>query len=68
MTGPKPLPKRALHLVQSRASSFKCEYPLICAVLYVQYEQFCDNKELCLENVSNLLDYTFQLIILYIMD
>ena len=29
MTGPKPLPKRALHIVRSRASSFKLEYPLI---------------------------------------
>jgi hypothetical protein len=28
-TGPKPLPKRALHIVRSRASSFKCEYPLL---------------------------------------
>ena len=28
-TGPKPLPKRALHLVRSRASSFKWEYPLL---------------------------------------
>ena len=28
-TGPKPLPKRALHTVRPRASSFKCEYPLI---------------------------------------
>jgi hypothetical protein len=27
-TGPKPLPKRALHIVRSRASSFGCEYPL----------------------------------------
>jgi len=27
-TGPKPLPKRALHIVRSRASSFKSEYPL----------------------------------------
>jgi hypothetical protein len=26
-TGPKPLPKRAVHIVQSRASSFRCEYP-----------------------------------------
>jgi hypothetical protein len=26
-TGPKPLPKRALHMVQSKASSFKWEYP-----------------------------------------
>jgi len=26
MTGPKPLPKRALHIVRSRASSFKWEY------------------------------------------
>jgi hypothetical protein len=24
-TGPKPLPKRALHIVRSRASSFRCE-------------------------------------------
>jgi len=30
MTGPKPLPKRAVHIVRSRASSFKWEYPLLC--------------------------------------
>jgi hypothetical protein len=28
-TGPKPLPKRALRIVRSRASSFKREYPLL---------------------------------------
>jgi hypothetical protein len=28
-TGPKPLPKRALHIVRSRAFSFKWEYPVI---------------------------------------
>ena len=28
-TGPKPLPKRAVHTVRSRASSFKWEYPLL---------------------------------------
>jgi hypothetical protein len=28
-TGPKPLPKWALHIVRSRASSFKWEYPLL---------------------------------------
>ena len=28
-TGPKPLPKRALHIVRCRASSFKWEYPLL---------------------------------------
>ena len=28
-TGPKPLPKRAVHIVRSRASSFKWEYPLL---------------------------------------
>jgi hypothetical protein len=28
-TGPKPLPKRDLHIVLSRASSFKWEYPLL---------------------------------------
>jgi len=28
-TGPQPLPKRALHIVRSRASSFKWEYPLL---------------------------------------
>jgi len=28
-TGPKPLPKRALHIVRSRDSSFKWEYPLL---------------------------------------
>jgi len=27
--GPKPLPKRALHIVRSRASSFKLENPLL---------------------------------------
>jgi hypothetical protein len=29
MTGPTPLPKRFLHIVRSRASSFKWEYPLL---------------------------------------
>ena len=28
-TGPKPLPKWGLHIVRSRASSFKWEYPLL---------------------------------------
>jgi hypothetical protein len=28
-TGPKPLPKPALHIVRSRAPSFKWEYPLL---------------------------------------
>jgi len=28
-TGPKPLPKRALHIVQTRAFSFKWEYPFL---------------------------------------
>ena len=28
-TGPKPLPKRTLHIVRSRGSSFKWEYPLL---------------------------------------
>jgi hypothetical protein len=28
-TGPKPPPKRWLHIVRSRASSFKWEYPLL---------------------------------------
>ena len=28
-TGPKPPPKRFLHIVRSRASSFKWEYPLL---------------------------------------
>jgi len=28
-TGTKPLPKRALHIVRARASSFKWEYPLL---------------------------------------
>jgi len=28
-TGPKPLPKRAVHIVRDRASSFKWEYPLL---------------------------------------
>ena len=29
MTGPKPPPKRFLHIVRSKASSFKWEYPLL---------------------------------------
>ena len=28
-TGPKPLPKRAPHIMRSRASSFKWQYPLL---------------------------------------
>jgi hypothetical protein len=28
-TGPKPLPKRSVHIVRPRASSFRCEYPLL---------------------------------------
>jgi hypothetical protein len=28
-TGPKPLPKRSLHIVRSRDSSFRCEYNLL---------------------------------------
>jgi len=28
-TSPKPPPKRCLHIVRSRASSFKCEYPFL---------------------------------------
>ena len=28
-TGPRPLPKRALHILRSRASSFKWEHPLL---------------------------------------
>jgi hypothetical protein len=28
-TGPKLLPKRALHIMRSRASSFRCQYPLL---------------------------------------
>jgi hypothetical protein len=28
-TGPKPLPKPALHTVRSRASYFRCEYPVL---------------------------------------
>jgi hypothetical protein len=29
MTGSKPLPKRALHIVRYTASSFRCEYPVL---------------------------------------
>jgi len=32
-TGPKPLPKPALHIVRSRASYFKWEYPLLSLTL-----------------------------------
>jgi hypothetical protein len=28
-TGPKPLPKLTLHILRSRASSFRCEYPFL---------------------------------------
>jgi hypothetical protein len=28
-TGPKPPPKRVLHIVPSRVSLFRCEYPLL---------------------------------------
>jgi hypothetical protein len=28
-TGPKPLLNQALHILRSRASSFRCEYPLL---------------------------------------
>jgi hypothetical protein len=28
-TGPKPLPKQALHIVRSRASSFRSGYPIL---------------------------------------
>ena len=28
-TGPKPLPKRSLHILRSKASSFKWQYPLL---------------------------------------
>ena len=34
MTDPKPLPKRALRIVRSRASSFKWEYPLLSLRLF----------------------------------
>jgi hypothetical protein len=36
-TGPKPLPKRALHIVRSRASSFRCEYPLLSLRSYSSF-------------------------------
>ena len=35
--GPKPLPNRALHIVRSRASSFKWEYPLLSVQLSSSY-------------------------------
>jgi len=36
-TGPEPLPKRALHIVRSRASSFKRENPLLSLRLYSSF-------------------------------
>jgi hypothetical protein len=33
-TGPKPLPKRAVHIVRSRASFFRWEYPLLSLSSY----------------------------------
>jgi hypothetical protein len=40
-TGPKPLPKRFLHIVRSRASSFKWEYPLLYMWdKYIHSEEF----------------------------
>ena len=35
-TGPRPLPKRALHIVRSRASFFKWEYPLLSLIKVIQ--------------------------------
>jgi hypothetical protein len=36
-TGPQPLPKRFLHLMQSRASSFKWEYPILSPRSYSNF-------------------------------
>ena len=36
-TGPKPLPKPALHIVRYRASSFKWEYPLLSLRSYSSF-------------------------------
>ena len=40
-TGPKPLPKRALDIVRSRASSFKWEYPLLSLTHCGRVTQIC---------------------------
>ena len=41
-TGPKPPPKRCLHIVRSRASSFKWEYPLLSYIyIYIQVVYCC---------------------------
>ena len=37
MTGTKPPPKRCLHMVRSRASSFKWEYPLLSSRSYSSF-------------------------------
>jgi hypothetical protein len=34
MTGPKPVTNWALHIVRSKASSFKWKYPLLSLTLY----------------------------------
>jgi hypothetical protein len=45
-TGPQPRPKRFLHLMRSRASSFKWEYPLLSPryILYILIFLFLDRN------------------------
>jgi hypothetical protein len=43
-TGPKPLPKRALHILRSGASSFKWEYPLLSLTFWYRSFTFNSNK------------------------
>jgi hypothetical protein len=39
-TGPKSLPKPALHIVRSSASSFKCDYPLLSLKSSSSFQRF----------------------------
>ena len=43
-TGPKLLPKRALHIVRSRASSFKWEYPLLSLRSFNSFRSLLPNN------------------------
>jgi hypothetical protein len=54
-TGPKPLPKPALHIVQSRASSFKWQYPLLSLTHCGRVTQICVfTLQLCRTGDANL--------------
>ena len=51
-TDSKPLPKRALHIERTTASSFKWEYPLLSLTLW-RRNFFFNFSTLCIQNVNN---------------